>query len=510
MKLRRSSGILLHPTSLPGRFGIGDFGGAAYRFVDWLATAGQAFWQIMPLGPTGYGDSPYSSFSAFAGNTNLVSPEKLVESGLLADSDLAVVPHATPERVDYGKVIEHKRGLLEKAFGNFKSKLKEDEELRRDYEGFLDFASVWLEDYALFAALRDEHKGRPWNAWETGLARRGAGALATARAEFAGQLEAHKFFQYVFFQQWLKLKRYANERGVRVIGDMPIFVAHNSADVWSRPRLFKLKEDGSPEVVAGVPPDAFSRTGQLWGNPIYDWERMREDGFKWWVDRVRETLKIVDVVRLDHFRGFAAYWEVPAEHETAEHGRWVDAPGREVFKALQGALGGDLPIVAEDLGSITPDVHALRDEFDFPGMRVLQFAFGGDPHDTHLPHEYTHNSVAYTGTHDNDTVVGWFESRSRDDASDGERRERKLCLRYLGTDGSEINWDFIRAVEMSVSVIAVAQLQDVLGLGSDARMNMPASAEGNWAWRFLDGALTDDLRDRLREMTAIYGRLQGH
>jgi 4-alpha-glucanotransferase len=508
MKLKRSSGILLHPTSLPGRFGVGDLGGEAYRFVDWLADAGQVFWQIMPLGPTGYGDSPYSSFSAFAGNTNLVSPEKLVESGLLAASDIQASLDATPERVDYGKVIEHKRGLLEKAFQNFTAKVKEDEGLRRDYEGFLDFAAVWLEDYALFAALRDEHKGQPWNTWQVGLARREPAALEAARRDFAESVEAHKFFQYVFFEQWLKLKRHANERGVRVIGDMPIFVAHNSADVWSRPQLFKLKEDGSPEVVAGVPPDAFSRTGQLWGNPIYVWERMREDGFKWWVDRMRETLKIVDVARLDHFRGFAAYWEVPAEQETAERGRWVEAPGRELFRALQSALGSDLPIVAEDLGSITPDVHALRDEFDFPGMRVLQFAFGGDPHDTHLPHEYTTNAVAYTGTHDNDTVVGWFRQRSREDASEGERRERELCLKYLGADGREINWDFIRAVEMSVAAVAVAPLQDVLGLSSDARMNMPASAEGNWGWRFLDGALTDGLRDRLRETTAIYGRLQ--
>ena len=509
MRFKRSSGILLHPTSLPGRFGIGDLGPGAYRFVDWLASAGQTFWQIMPLGPTGYGDSPYSSFSAFAGNTNLVSPEKLVESGLLADSDFEPPAGLPVERVDYGKVIEYKRGLLEKAFRNFKTRVREDEGLRRDYEGFLGFASVWLDDYALFAALKDEHKGEPWNTWAVGIARREPAALDGARLAFAEPVEAHKFFQYVFFEQWLKLKRHANGRGVRVVGDMPIFVAHNSADVWAKPHLFKLNEDGTPRVVAGVPPDAFSETGQLWGNPIYDWGRMREESFGWWVDRVRETLKIVDVVRLDHFRGFAAYWEVPAEHETAEHGRWVEAPGREVFNATRDALGGEPPIVAEDLGTITPDVHALRDEFGFPGMRVLQFAFGGDPHDTHLPHEYTRNAVAYTGTHDNDTVVGWFRQRGREGASEGERRERDLCLKYLGTDGAEIHWDFIRAAQMSVADISVAQLQDVLGLGSEARMNTPASAEGNWAWRFTEGALTDELRDRLREMTAMYGRLAG-
>ncbi|HVF67901.1 MAG TPA: 4-alpha-glucanotransferase [Pyrinomonadaceae bacterium] len=507
MRFKRTSGILLHPTSLPGRFGVGDLGREAYRFVDWLAAAGQAFWQIMPLGPTGYGDSPYSSFSAFAGNTNLVSPEQLVEWGLLSDSDLKGAPDSDAARVDYGKVIDYKRALLEKAFVNFKTKVKTDEPLRDDYAGFLDFASAWLEDWALFAALKDEHAGESWHKWEAGLARRDAKAVADAREKFAGQIGAHKFFQFAFFRQWLKLKRYANERGVRVIGDMPIFVAHNSADVWARPRLFKLKEDGSPRAVAGVPPDAFSETGQLWGNPLYDWDRMREDGFGWWVGRVRETLKIVDVIRLDHFRGFAAYWEVPAEHETAERGRWVTAPGREVFNAMKAALGGDLPVLAEDLGIITPDVHALRDEFNFPGMRVLQFAFGGDPHDTHLPHEYVRNTVAYTGTHDNDTVVGWFAQRSRGDAPESERRERELCLKYLGTDGREINWDFVRAAQMSVAVLSIAQLQDVLGLSSDARMNTPASAEGNWAWRFREGALTDALASRLRDVTTIYGRL---
>ena len=507
MQIRRASGILLHPTSLPGRFGVGDLGGEAYRFVDWLASAGQVYWQIMPLGPTGYGDSPYSAFSAFAGNTNLVSPEKLVESGLLDASDIADTPDLPAERVEYSQVIKYKRALLDKAFQNFTRKRQEDEGLRRDYEGFEEFAAAWLDDWALFAALKDEYEGQPWNTWAPGLAGRVPAAVEAARQSRASRVEAHKFAQYVFFQQWLKLKRYANERGVRVVGDMPIFVAHNSADVWSKPELFKLKEDGSPRVVAGVPPDAFSRTGQLWGNPIYDWERMGEDGFAWWVLRVRETLKIVDVVRLDHFRGFAAYWEVPAEHETAEHGRWVEAPGREVFEAMKEALGGDLPIVAEDLGTITPDVHALRDEFDFPGMRVLQFAFGGDPHDTHLPHEYTRNTVAYTGTHDNDTVVGWFQQRSRPDAPEWERRERDLCLKYLGTDGTEINWDFIRAAQMSVAVISVAQLQDVLGLPSEARMNTPASAEGNWHWRYTAGALTDELAARLREMTWMYGRL---
>jgi 4-alpha-glucanotransferase len=508
MKFPRSSGVLLHPTSLPGRFGIGDLGIEAYRFVDFLAAAGQTFWQLMPLGPTGYGDSPYSSFSAFAGNTLLVSPKRLVEDGLLAASDLKNVPASPSERVDYGKVIDYKRALLEKAFVNFKR--TEIAELRDDYAGFLGFASVWLEDYALFSALKDEHRGEPWNKWPGGLARREPEALDAARASFRERIEAHKFFQFVFFKQWLQLKKYCAEKGVRVIGDMPIFVAHNSADVWAQPSLFKLREDGSPSFVAGVPPDAFSHTGQLWGNPIYDWDSIQRSGFKWWIERVRETLKLVDVVRLDHFRGFEAYWEVPAEHKTAERGRWVKAPGRDLFNALRDALG-EPSIIAEDLGSITPEVHALRDEFGFPGMRVLQFAFGGDPRDTHLPHNYNSHTVVYTGTHDNDTVVGWFRARSNENAGDDKQlqRERELCLKYLDSDGAQIHWDFIRAASASVAEISIMQLQDLLGLDSRARMNTPASAEGNWAWRFPDGALTDKLRDRLRDLTKTYGRLPG-
>ena len=505
MKLPRASGVLLHPTSLPGRFGIGDLGPAAYEFADFLAEAGQTYWQIMPLGPTGYGDSPYSAFSAFAGNALLVSPERLAEDGLLSEDDLKNVPDLPSGRVDFERVIESKRDLLQRAFENYG---RDNARLREEYAGFLNYASAWLDDWALFAALRDEHKGASWHTWQRGIARRDAGALDYARQAFSERIEAHKFFQFLFFYQWLHLKKHCAAKGVKIVGDMPIFVAHNSADVWSRPELFRLNEDGSPRVVAGVPPDAFSKTGQLWGNPLYDWEAMRRDNFKWWAERMRSTLALVDVVRVDHFRGFAAYWEVPADHETAEHGRWVNAPGRELFESLRGALG-ELKIIAEDLGTITPDVHELRDEFGFPGMRVLQFAFGGDPHDTHLPHEYTRASVAYTGTHDNDTVVGWWQARQPERAGDDEglRRERENCKRYLATDGTDINWDFIRAAWMSVAVIAVAQLQDVLGLGTEARMNMPASAEGNWAWRFKDGALTDELRDRLRETTRLYGRL---
>jgi 4-alpha-glucanotransferase len=510
MNFPRASGLLLHPTSLPGRYGIGDLGAEAYKFADFLVASGQTIWQVMPLGPTGYGDSPYQSFSAFAGNTLLISPERLVEDKLLAREDLAGGPVFSDERVEYGRVIEYKHELLAQAFERFKR--SNDDALRRDYEGFLGYASAWLDDYALYSALKDEHGGASWHTWRAGLARREEGALAQAREAFRERIEAHKFFQYEFFKQWLKLKDYCAERGLQVVGDIPIFVAHNSADVWARSHLFQLTDDGSPSVVAGVPPDAFSATGQLWGNPLYNWERMRAEGFGWWKERVTFSLRLFDALRLDHFRGFAAYWEVPATDETAEHGRWVEAPGRELFRALRDATGGRLLIFAEDLGTITPDVHALRDEFGFPGMRVLQFAFGGDPEDTHLPHNYTPNSVAYTGTHDNDTVVGWFRSRSAATAGTEEAttltRERDFCLQYLRTDGAEIHWDFISAAFSSVAATAIVPLQDLLGLDSDARMNTPASAEGNWAWRFPSGALTEELSTRLKETTRIYGRLR--
>jgi 4-alpha-glucanotransferase len=507
MKVARSSGVLLHPTSLPGPFGIGDFGPEARRFVDFLAAAGQSFWQIMPLGPPGYGGSPYASTSAFAGNITLVSPEGLLAGGLLDESDLHDAPGFPIDQVDQGKVIAYKRGVLERAFHRFAARVRGDRELARDYERVLAPASAWLDDYALFAALKDDHDGGGWSTWAPALARRAPGALESARRDLAGRVEAHRFFQYAFRRQWLDLRRYANERGIRIIGDMPIFVAYDSADVWSHPRQWKLDPDGRPRVVAGVPPDAFSATGQLWGSPLYDWDHLREDGFAWWIDRMREALGLVDVVRVDHFRGFAACWEVPAEDDTAARGSWVPTPGRELFGAIAKALGdSDLPILAEDLGLITDDVHALRDDLGFPGMRVLQFAWDGDRHNHHLPHEYRRDVVAYTGTHDNDTVLGWFAHRSGPEASAAERRERDNCLRYLGTDGAHINWDFLRAVQMSVAALAIVPLQDLLGLGSEARMNTPGRPEGNWAWRCRPGALTEALGGRLRETTEIYGR----
>jgi len=506
MSFPRASGILLHPTSFPGRFGIGDLGDEAYAFVDFLAASGQSLWQVLPLGPTGYGDSPYQCFSAFAGNPLLISPHRLVQSDLLSDDDLRGAPRFKRKRVDFGPVIEHKKSLLEKAFDNFKRLT--GTALRTEFMEFCQESDSWLEDYALFRALKDAHGGVTWTDWEPRFARRDPTALAAAREALADRVVAEKFYQFLFFKQWAALKAYCRERNIKIIGDAPIFVAFDSADVWTHPELFKLDSDRRPVVIAGVPPDYFSKTGQLWGNPIYDWEVMRATGFRWWIDRLRATLQTVDILRIDHFRGFAACWEVPGGDKTAERGSWVNVPGRELFTTLRSAFG-ELPIIAEDLGVITPDVEALRDDFGFPGMRVLQFAFSGDSKTIDLPHNYIRNCVVYTGTHDNDTTVGWFRSEagkgSTRNAEEIER-ERAYCLRYLKTDGRKIHWDMIRAAWASVANTAVTPLQDLLGLDSRARMNLPASEQGNWQWRYRGGSLTRKLSERLAEMTTLYGR----
>lgn len=505
MSFSRSSGILLHPTSLPGRFGIGDLGEGAYRFVDFLVVTGQSLWQVLPLGPTGFGDSPYQCLSSFAGNPLLISPQRLVDEGFLEKDDLKPTPRFPAEQVDYGRVIEYKNALLEKAFSNFNRTT--DTSLRADFLGFIHQADGWLDDYALFRALKDEHGGAAWNNWELGLARRERSVMADALARLRDKIDAQKFYQYLFFKQWDALKRYCHRHSIKIVGDVPIFVAYDSADVWAHPDFFKLNDAGNPITVAGVPPDYFSKTGQLWGNPIYDWDRMRANGFKWWMDRLRATLQVVDIVRVDHFRGFAACWEIPAGDKTAERGRWVEVPGREIFTILKSDFG-ELPIIAEDLGVITPDVEALRNDFGFPGMRILQFAFRNSTN-TDLPHNYVHNTVVYTGTHDNDTAVGWFNSKagagSTRDAAQIER-ERRFCLQYLHSAGEEIHWDFIRAAMASVADTAIIPLQDVLGLGSEARMNLPASTEGNWRWRFRQDALTGDLKKRLKQITELYVR----
>ena len=508
MVFPRASGVLLHPTSLPAGFGIGDLGDEAYSFVDFLAGTGQSYWQVLPLGPTGYGDSPYQCFSAFAGNPLLISPKRLVEAGLLSANDLVDVPRFPAARVDFGSAIHFKNALLEKAFQNFKG--SNDETLRAGFFEFCRQNSWWLEDYAFFRALKSLHGGISWIDWEPELARRDQNALAAAHDALGQRIDAEKFLQYTFFNQWWALKAYCNQRGIRIIGDAPIFVAYDSADVWSRPEMFKLDEQRRPIVVAGVPPDYFSRTGQHWGNPIYNWDAMRSTGFRWWIDRLRFTLQTVDILRIDHFRGFAACWEIPGEDKTAERGRWVEVPGRELFNTLTSVFA-ELPIIAEDLGVITPDVVALRDDFGFPGMRILQFAFGGDSRNIDLPHNYVQDCVVYTGTHDNDTTVGWFRSKAgRDSTRSAEQieRERSYCMKYLNCSGREINWDMIRAAWASVANTSIVPLQDVLGLDSRARMNLPASQRGNWQWRFKAGALTEKIRDRLREMTELYGRLK--
>jgi 4-alpha-glucanotransferase len=498
MSFPRASGILLHPTSLPGRFGCGDLGPEAYRFLEFLVESKQRLWQILPLGPTGYGDSPYQSFSAFAGNPLLISLDKLVGERLLLPSDLEESPSFPEGRVDYGSVIEFKTALLKISFENFKAADRQN--TRDEFETFCRENSTWLEDFALFMALKEAHEGAVWNMWEPDIASRQPEAIERWSQVLAGPVQCHKYLQYQFFKQWSALKQFANEQGISLIGDVPIFVAHDSADVWAHPELFYLDDAGRPTVVAGVPPDYFSRTGQLWGNPLYRWQVIKERGYTWWIDRVKAALATVDIIRLDHFRGFEAYWEVPATEETAVNGRWVKGPGADLFHALRVAFSThSLPIIAEDLGVITPEVEAIRDHFEFPGMRVLQFAFDDGMTNLHTPYQYPRNCVVYTGTHDNDTSLGWFRNS-------GKPEETELALKYLGTKGREFNWDFIRLALSSVADTAIIPLQDVLGLDSEARMNYPSKASGNWSWRYPPDALTVEIKERLAEMTEVYGR----
>lgn len=499
MRFARSSGILLHPTSLPGPWGIGDLGSAAYQFVDFLHTAGQSLWQVLPLGPTGYGDSPYQAFSAFAGNPLLISLDQLIQRGLLSYDEVIEAAGGrdlATDRVNYGEVISFKLPLLERSYERLQAGVAPD--LAAAFAIFCTEQAAWLDDFAMFMAFKAAHGGQPWNTWEPELRAREPEALAAARQTHAAAIALQQYLQFMFFQQWLPLKAYANERGIRIIGDAPIFVAYDSADVWANPDLFYLDAQGQPTVVAGVPPDYFSETGQLWGNPLYRWPKMAEDGYAWWIRRLRATLTQVDILRLDHFRGFAAYWEVPASEETAMNGRWVKGPGPDLFTHLTNALG-ELPIIAEDLGLITPDVHALRKQFGFPGMLVLQFAFGGDAENVYMPHYHTANTVVYTGTHDNNTTVGWFETL--------EHEEREQVRAYLGRSGSDIAWDLLRMAMMSVANMAVVPFQDVLRLGADARMNTPGLAGGNWGWRFRAEAMNEGMAHGLHFFAGLYDRL---
>jgi 4-alpha-glucanotransferase len=480
---------------LPGRYGIGDLGDEAYRFVDFLVGAKQRLWQVLPLGPTGYGDSPYQCFSAFAGNPLLISPDGLIEDGLLLKSAVRSMPDFPADRVDYGEVILYKRNLLQQAVKRYKSGANGSR--RAAFDAFCHDQAGWLDDFALFMALKDAHGGGVWNTWEEDIAGRKPEAMRQWSAKLADTIFTHKFLQFLFFRQWTAVKKYANDRGIQIIGDIPIFVAYDSADVWSHPDLFYLDARGQSTVVAGVPPDLFSETGQLWGNPLYRWNVMARQKYVWWIDRFRATFTQVDIIRLDHFIGFTRYWEVPATETTAVKGQWVPGPGKALFDAVEAALG-KLPIIAEDLGVLTPAVEALRDRFEFPGMKIIQFAFSGDSDDPFLPHNYIHNCVVYTGTHDNDTSVGWFRSALP--------QERSFAQRYLARNGEDIAYDFIRTAMSSVADTAVVPLQDVLCLGSEARMNFPGRPAGNWGWRFTSGMLGDWQLSRLREMVELYGR----
>lgn len=494
MKNERFSGILLHPTSLPGPYGVGDLGPEAYAFVDFLAGARQTLWQILPLGPTGLGNSPYNVQSASAGSPLLISPDGLTAQGWLTPDELP--PKSPPSsRVDFATAGRNKDLALRAAFERFRVGATGEPDAR--IAAFAESQQAWLDDYALFQALRAAHGNALWLDWEPELVRREPEALDRARAALADEVAFHRFAQLVFHEQWSALRAYANARGIRIVGDIPIYVALDSADVWAHQELFKLDERGYPTVVAGVPPDLFSATGQLWGNPCYRWEAMAERGYAWWLARFRRTLELCDIIRVDHFRGFVAGWQVPAGAETAVNGVWVPGPGRALFNRVVTVLG-KLPILVEDLGIITEDVEELRDELGLPGMKVLQFAFGSGPDNPYLPHNYTQNCVVYSGTHDNDTTRGWYEALPVE--------ERRSVDAYLGPRLPEISWAFIRLALGSVGRYAIVPAQDVLGLGGEARMNLPGTADGNWGWRMDPGSLTDGLRARLARLTEVFGR----
>jgi 4-alpha-glucanotransferase len=494
---RRLAGVLLHPTSLPGPHGSGDFGPAARQFVDWLVRAGQNVWQVLPLTPIGHGNSPYASVSAFAGSPLLVALEPLIAHGWLSPVEARDIEGFGADRIDFDRVAPWRMDKLRAAHRGFETHASERD--RNDFAAFCRTQAHWLDDYALFMALDGHYRAQQvwsWSRWDSALARRDAPALAAARLEHATTLRFWQFVQWCFFSQWGAIKAYANQRGIRLIGDLPIFVAHHSADCWAHRGLFQLDAAFEPQFVAGVPPDFFSATGQRWGNPLYDWAAMERDGFAWWIARTQHELERADLVRVDHFRGFASYWEIPVSCPTAIEGRWVPAPGRALFEALRNALG-DLPVIAEDLGVITPDVEALRDAFALPGMKILQFAFGGDAEHAFLPHNYAPNCCVYTGTHDNDTALGWWQGATQ--------RERQYAAVYLGADATNVHWMMIRAAWASVARLAVCQMQDLLGQDSEHRMNSPGLLEC-WTWRFRWDQVDQDVAQRLATLSAAFGR----
>jgi 4-alpha-glucanotransferase len=497
MKFERNAGILLHPTSLPGKFGIGDLGSDAYKFVDFLVEAGQKLWQVFPLGPTGYGDSPYQCFSAFAGNPLLISPEKLKDDGFLSEEELNNLPKSDSKKIDFGNVIDFKKSLLKKAYQNFKLN---SNGIDQNFEKFCKDHNEWLDDFSLFMACKDHHNGDVWSSWDKVLVQREESALKEWKQKLNDEIQYQKFVQFNFFKQWTALKQYANENGIKIIGDMPIFIAYDSSDLWANKELFTVDEEGKLTFVAGVPPDYFSATGQLWGNPLYKWDEMEKDDFHWWRKRFSSLFELVDIVRIDHFRGFEAYWKIPGDAKTAEPGKWVKAPGEKLFNSLKKHIG-DLPILAEDLGVITPPVEALRDQFEFPGMKVLQFAFGTDMETKFLPHNFVPNCVVYTGTHDNDTTRAYFEKEKE---KDGDIYEHTKM--YLNYSGDDILSELIRTAYASVAAIVVLPMQDVLNLGGEARMNFPSTTGGNWTWRFTWDQIDKKLAKHFFGLAQLYER----
>ncbi len=489
---KRASGILLHPTSLPGKYGMGSLGQEAKIFIDFLNAARQTYWQILPLGPTGYGDSPYQCFSSNAGNPYLIDIDVLVAEGLLSAEDIPelIVENAT--RINYGDVINHKLSVLQLAIKNFDAS-------NNAYQHFLQINAHWLNDYALFMALKEKFNKRPWYEWEDDYRLRNATILCNERADLKEEIYFQSFIQYIFYKQWNQIKTYANNNGIKIIGDIPIYVAMDSSDTWCNPELFQFDENKNPIVVGGCPPDYFSETGQLWGNPIFNYAKMEEDGFAWWINRIRASLALYDWVRVDHFRGFSGYWSIPYGEATAINGSWIPGPGKKLFYAIKEALG-DIPIIAEDLGLITPDVIELRDHFNLPGMKILQFAFDSSEANDYIPHNYIKNCVVYTGTHDNDTILGWYEKAAEAD--------KKYFLAYLNSNGNDICKDLIRAAWASVANTAIIPMQDLLRLGGDARINLPGTTVNNWLWRMQASDLKPELAAELAEITVLYDRVK--
>jgi len=497
MLIDRSAGILLHPTSLPGKFGIGDLGPNAHMFIDFLKESGQTLWQVFPLGPTGYGDSPYQCFSAFAGNPLLISPELLYKEGLQNKTDLENTPSFDPHKIDFGSVINYKISLLQNAFHTYK---KRERKFSEDCGIFCESNSYWLDDYSLFMALKNYHKGIQWTQWDKSIAFRSGNSINEWSEKLKTEVEFQKFIQFMFNKQWQALKKYAHENKIQIIGDLPIFIAYDSADSWANKELFTISEDGKLNFVAGVPPDYFSATGQLWGNPLYKWNEMEKDNFGWWQNRIKKLLELVDIVRIDHFRGFDAYWEIPGDAETAINGRWVKAPGEKFFNTIKNNLG-DLPIIAEDLGVITKSVEELRDKFEFPGIKILQFGFGENGDKKFLPHNHIKNCVVHTGSHDNETTRGFFESEKKKKSGIYEWTQD-----YLNFYSDDIVFDLIKKAYSSVANIVVIPMQDILNLDNAARMNYPGKPGGNWTWRFTWDQIPKELSKTYKMLTELYER----